>query len=1095
MTPPPKPVGECGANTVQSMIASTAKVLDASTPALSPFRIAPACDVADSSMEQEVQHLDEISADLREEVDAAAGAMGDDVFLTVGGGLGGVTELNDPGAVVAGDNRRSIQDGVSEPCSVSVEEGSAVSEEDSELDGMYDETEDEAEEGDDRGVEGKGEYYDSSEGPVKCTAQSPNEAKGMDTPNTLQLEDSGDGQSNPGDGQSASEDGALETKPGIEMDRSLVGKAEQEPDAELNPETTISSSTGDTTESGVTGLSAMAPTAAANFGSFFAGSGFGGGFWGAASGGASEAHPTTKDADAAVVPPSSSPPLGQARLEIDRESAKKDQGNDQINENTEVASSKKPQEDQQMDTQYVIEKFMDQMSRLQEEHDSELRAREIQHQNQLEALREEITNQKGQEKHKVVASHDKCLAQMRKLEEGYEQKLRIKDEEMSEVMRKNEGMGLKMDAMKRELEGTKTMVDSHDEKTRQLVADHVMSVQIIESKLSAAQDDVVAKSKEIRDLKDALAQAQTGAGSVEEAYSTLKARVKVVATELKERRIECRTLSASVTDLTEAKSSLETQVTNLQSQLSQHDLSHTEKDEEIIRLNATVKELRSEIQGMQKTVKQRSAVGDKALSAYKKKAQTSLAAANARVASANQAREEAELEASAARTSAEDGQERARQAEDEKNAAVTEAKGKAEELKRELERQTSECSKAKESLDIAMSQLSAAESEIRESGVARANLIEEIAKLGHELKAEREKNVELVHELREKKDKCQQLGDEMEALREDLQRSAAAAFMERQRQDASTTDVAGLSMNGESAEKRAEKGRGDNSDAEATIIILQQELHGANEAIKELKDALRGVLLQKQDTGATAGINNFISVPVTDNRVAKPSMLAPAGSFDSEGTAEDAFNVNFSAADMPSKASSRDDTGNDTTPLYFALEKQAELKTARDEINRLANLLGDAESEKMEAYEAMDEMRKNMEEAEARLRRFEKLGAAAANRNAAAQAHMTSDHLVRGSSGGFGSYHLGGSRALGSSSDNGTSAATRADGETNLEYLKNVMLRYLNAKTLGERKGLIPVLSAVLELTVDEQEQALRSVEDSAGLQGVSATFFESFIK
>ena len=66
-----------------------------------------------------------------------------------------------------------------------------------------------------------------------------------------------------------------------------------------------------------------------------------------------------------------------------------------------------------------------------------------------------------------------------------------------------------------------------------------------------------------------------------------------------------------------------------------------------------------------------------------------------------------------------------------------------------------------------------------------------------------------------------------------------------------------------------------------------------------------------------------------------------------------------------------------TTPLYYAMEKQAKFNLARDEINHLANLLGDAESSKMEACEAMEEMRQKMEEAEARLRRYEKKGSAA----------------------------------------------------------------------------------------------------------------------
>ena len=63
--------------------------------------------------------------------------------------------------------------------------------------------------------------------------------------------------------------------------------------------------------------------------------------------------------------------------------------------------------------------------------------------------------------------------------------------------------------------------------------------------------------------------------------------------------------------------------------------------------------------------------------------------------------------------------------------------------------------------------------------------------------------------------------------------------------------------------------------------------------------------------------------------------------------------------------------GNGSTPLFFAIEKQNELNTARDEINRLA---GDAESENHEAYDATDEMRQKMEKANARLLRCEKLG-------------------------------------------------------------------------------------------------------------------------
>ena len=66
------------------------------------------------------------------------------------------------------------------------------------------------------------------------------------------------------------------------------------------------------------------------------------------------------------------------------------------------------------------------------------------------------------------------------------------------------------------------------------------------------------------------------------------------------------------------------------------------------------------------------------------------------------------------------------------------------------------------------------------------------------------------------------------------------------------------------------------------------------------------------------------------------------------------------------------------------------------------------------------------------------------------------------------------------------------DSVVNLEYLKNVMLSYLKAKTLADRRKLVPVISTVLCLTPEEQAQAVSSVEDSAGLSGVAVSFWEN---
>ena len=227
-------------------------------------------------------------------------------------------------------------------------------------------------------------------------------------------------------------------------------------------------------------------------------------------------------------------------------------------------------------------------------------------------------------------------------------------------------------------------------------------------------------------------------------------------------------------------------------------------------------------------------------------------------------------------------------------------------------------------------------------------------------------------------------------------------------------------------------------EADGTIIMLQQELLGANEAISDLKLALRTALLEK-----TAG-DPGDEIPDGNNEV-----------FD---------------GDSPH--------GNDSTPLFYAIEKQNELNTARDEINRLANMLGDAEAEKQEAYDIMEDMRHKMEEANARLLRYEKLGMKGARPH---------QNVSQSSYGPFRTT----SQSSSITSDNNLLSSGN-DSVVNLEYLKNVMLSYLKAKTLADRRKLVPVIATVLCLTPEEQAQAVNSVEDSAGLSGVAVSFWEN---
>ena len=148
-----------------------------------------------------------------------------------------------------------------------------------------------------------------------------------------------------------------------------------------------------------------------------------------------------------------------------------------------------------------------------------------------------------------------------------------------------------------------------------------------------------------------------------------------------------------------------------------------------------------------------------------------------------------------------------------------------------------------------------------------------------------------------------------------------------------------------------------------------------------------------------------------------------------------------------------------SAPLFYAMEKQAELKTAQNEINRLANLLADVQTEKMEAVEAKEEMRQQMEDAQAKLQRYQKLSNAPPPEE----------------------------------SQKGLEPMPQNSGATNIEYLKNIMMRYLNAKTVAEKKALIPVVAAVLCLTPEEQQGAIKTLDESASIKSVGNNLFESF--
>jgi hypothetical protein len=511
-----------------------------------------------------------------------------------------------------------------------------------------------------------------------------------------------------------------------------------------------------------------------------------------------------------------------------------------------------------------------------------------------------------------------------------------------------------------------------------------------------------------------------------DAYNTLKSRAKAVATELKDRRIEVRNLSSQVEELESSNASFEMQLSNLRSAIKQHELTIGYKDKDMESLNEQINELNKQIsKGNDQSMQDRS-VGEKAIASYKRKAQEALAAANARLAAANQAREEAESDVKNARSASDDAVERARIAEMKRS----EAEQKAADVIGKLESERIAASKSMDELRDTIKNLketvNSLQSQVNDAAKTRENFAAEIEKLNSDLVEFKDKNADLREQLIESNTRCESLQREVFDLTDEVQRSSAAAF--KRAKD-----------NGEASNKDNHIASGIKSDAfsvagstinrgesDGTIIMLQQELQGANEAIAELKLALRTALLDNANNLDGPGRGN-------------------------EGRHE--------GGDYTSN--------NEITPLYFAIEKQNELKTARDEINRLANMVGEAESAKQDAYDAMEEMRQKMEEANSRLLRYEKLG-------------MKSTARPQISNSSYGP------------SFRSPSSSIANDSIVNLEYLKNVMLSFLTAKTLAERRKLVPVVATVLCLTPEEQTQAINSVEQTAGLSGVASSFWEN---
>jgi hypothetical protein len=523
----------------------------------------------------------------------------------------------------------------------------------------------------------------------------------------------------------------------------------------------------------------------------------------------------------------------------------------------------------------------------------------------------------------------------------------------------------------------------------------------------------------------------------------LKARAKAVASELKDRRVEVRTLSSQNEELISSNASFETQVSNLRALVNQHELTIVYKDKDMDALNEKIKAMETEIaKGRDRSLQDRS-VGEKAIASYKRKAQEALAAANARLAAANQAREEAESDAKNARSASDDAVERARVAEAKRSEAELMVNKVNMQLEAERMVSSKDIHELKELIVTLNESARSLQAELDDATEKRVELVAELEKLHADLSEQKEKNTDLREHMIQTNMLCESLQREVSDLNEEVQRNSAVAF--KRAKDNGEAWVAENHIDSKSFSNQSVKGVAiDRHESDGTIIMLQQELQGANEAIAELKLALRSAILERADSDYSRDKAEAVHGGVGGGSAGESN------------------------------------TGNESTPLFFAIEKQNELKAARDEINRLANMLGDAESSKQDAYDAMEDMRQKMEEANSRLLRYERLGMKSARPQTS---HQSSYGPFRSNASGGHSSILG---------DDSRLLHAGSDSAVNLEYLKNVMLSFLTATSLADRRKLVQVVATVLCLTPEEQAQAISSVERTAGLTGVASSFWEN---
>lgn len=699
-----------------------------------------------------------------------------------------------------------------------------------------------------------------------------------------------------------------------------------------------------------------------------------------------EAESTEKEEEAA--PPTPVAAIIPQPVRMDHDDAKQETSAAEETNADKPATSQEPAPSSVI-PDHVLNQFSEQLKRLEENHAAEKQAAQLRHEQEMQALKQEL------------AQSQQSLRQAQ-----------------VDAKRAKEGHTLKLDALQRELTGTQELLQDKEKEFKRLQQQHLKQLRDMEKQMFKAEDSSQGNVEKVRAMEVSpcvvicsvgmfgeqlgltwrffsfftssqqkqVEDANAALEAKNEEYNALKERTKVVASELKERRAECRTLNAEVEVLKANNTSLQDQITQMQGESLDMNQNSKEKQLELHTLRTQLAEKEAELQEAQTAIEKAVEKGEEALATYKKKAQQSLALANARTASAVQAREEAEMEARAARSTADSSMERA---------LIAEQNGKEAEVKAKLfvskmEKEVAQFNKVKEALEKVTGELEQAKKEIEALSETNAKQTCELQSIAGRFEASQLTIEDRNKELAKSEKRSGELFQETERLNREIHRLKDELHLMALRKK--NNDVEEKKDASEQARQVAL-----NSEAEATINMLRQELDDANKAIKELKETFRATVEEAKSGG-------------------------PAGT--------------------PMQPQATDDGAG--MPLFYAMEKQAELTQARNEITRLANLLGDSEADKQHAMENMKEMERRMNEALAKLKR------------------QTQREKF-----------------------------TPQEEQVNMEYLKNVTLSFVNAKTVSEKKALLPVIGTVLCLTPEELSKAMAALDSGAStMESVTSSVF-----